>query len=88
MRGFVNDFNYTNVVLDQTECMTLDVSPEKLVFKSYDWTKGKDVLRDSFEIYPDGSVKDLMKVKVNPLLTPEEWMELQKKLRQEKKKKK
>ena len=88
MRGFVNDFNYTNVVLDQTECMTLDVFPEKLVFKSYDWTRGKDVLRDSFEIYPDGSVKDLMKVKVNPLLTPEEWNELQKKLRQEKKKKK
>lgn len=65
---FVSDFNYTLVVGHLTEGMTLDVTPEKLTFRSYCWNEGSGSLNDAFEIMPDGKVKDLMKVKSFPLI--------------------
>lgn len=88
MRPFINDFNYASVVLDFSECMTLDVTPEKLVFKSYDWRKGAGILKDAFEIYPDCKVKDLMKVESFKLITPEEHQKAQEAKRKAKKAKK
>lgn len=60
-KPFPANFNYTLVSLDLCEGMTIDVAPEKLVFKSHLWKKTEGGLRDAFEIYPDGSVKELMK---------------------------
>ena len=53
-----DQYNYCQVILDQCEALTLDVSSDKLVFTSWNWhEQGK--LNDKFEIRPDGSVKDL-----------------------------
>ena len=51
--------NYHMISLNQAEAMTLEVSPEKLTFKSHRWSNPEGGLVDAFEIYPDGSVKDL-----------------------------
>ena len=51
---------YTLVVLNIAEGMTLDVSDEKLVFKSYRWSVPEGGFCDAFEVYPDGTVKDLL----------------------------
>ena len=50
---------YTMVTLDVQEGMILEVTPQKLIFKSHKWRTPEGGLRDAFEIYPDGSVKDL-----------------------------
>ena len=42
--------------------MTIDVTPEKLVFKSHYWRTTEGKLHDHFEIYPDGTVKDLQPI--------------------------
>ena len=58
---------YTVVICHFIEGMSLDVSAEKLVFKSHRWLrKPQDGLHDAFEITPDGKVKDLIKVDVFP----------------------
>lgn len=61
---------YTLVVLHLVEGMTLEVSPEKLIFKSHNWHSVTPDLYDAFEIYPDGSVKDLIEVPVRPIVFP------------------
>ena len=50
---------YTMVSLNMCEGMIMDVSPEKLTFKSHKWNNVKGGLADAFEIYPDGSIKEL-----------------------------
>ncbi len=61
---------YTQVTCDLMEAMTIDVSPEKLVFKSYNWRTNEGKLVDHFEILPDGSVKDLQPVFHRDLTPP------------------
>lgn len=62
---------YTVVVCRFLEGMTVDVSPEKLVFKSHRWLYlPQNDLYDAFEITPDGKVKDLIKVDVFPFPAP------------------
>ena len=53
---------YTQIVCDLVEAMTIDVTPEKLVFKSHYWRTTEGKLHDHFEIYPDGTVKDLQPI--------------------------
>ncbi len=63
---------YTLVVLKDPEGMTLDVSDEKLVFKCYLWNVPEGGFRDVFEIYPDGTVKDLLPgTEIFPIPLPE-----------------
>ena len=71
LRQFTSDFHYGLVVLHQGEGMTLDVTPEKLTFKSHRWTDKKGGLYDAFEVTPDGKIKDLMDVRKFPLTWPE-----------------
>ena len=53
---------YTQVVCNLVEAMTIDVTPEKLIFKSHHWRTTEGKLHDHFEIYPDGTVKDLQPI--------------------------
>ncbi len=57
---------YPLVVGSQCEAMTIDVSNEKLVVKSHAWKREAGGLNDAFEIYPDGTLKDLIPVVVVP----------------------
>ena len=58
---------YTNVSLHLVEGMTLDVSADKLVFKSHRWSKPEGGLYDEFTILPDGKVVDGAKVQIYEL---------------------
>ncbi len=64
-----NSFN--EIICTLVEGMTIDVSPDKLVFKSHLWRKepGTD-LRDHFELHPDGTIKPLMDVPAFPIPPP------------------
>ena len=44
--------------------MTIDVSPEKLVFKSHNYRTPDGGLFDAFELHPDGTIKDLVETTV------------------------
>ncbi|MCQ2388713.1 MAG: metallophosphoesterase [Kiritimatiellae bacterium] len=55
----LTQFKYCQVIGRQCETMTLDVSPEKIVVRSRDWRKPGLPDYDAFELFPDGSVKDL-----------------------------
>jgi len=63
-----NDCRYAVVVLHLVEGMTIDVSPEKLVFQSHRWNNPDGGLYDAFAIAPDGKVTDLMEVERFPLV--------------------
>ena len=52
------------VIEDMGGGMTLEVSPEKLTLKAYDWRRHEPRIMDAFEVYPDGHVKDLVEVPV------------------------
>lgn len=60
------DNSFTHVICTLTEGMTIEVAPQKLTVRSHLWNQPAGGLRDAFEIRPDGSVKDLMEVKVFP----------------------
>ncbi len=62
--------NYTQVSCHVSEGMTLEVFPDKLLFKSFDWRHDDGKLYDMFEIYPDGKVKDLMETQLIPVQPP------------------
>ena len=53
-------FPYVNLILHAHEAMTVDVSPEKLVFKSHRWHKAAGGLYDAFELLPDGTVNEIL----------------------------
>ena len=57
---------FNQIVLHQPEAMILEVTPQKLIFKSYDWHNVNGGLYDAFEIMPDATVKDLIPVHVFP----------------------
>ena len=57
---------FNQIVLHQPEAMILEVTPQKLIFKSYAWGKVTGGLYDAFEIMPDATVKDLIPVHVFP----------------------
>ncbi|MBR3707863.1 MAG: metallophosphoesterase [Lentisphaeria bacterium] len=57
---------FNQIVLHQPEAMILEVTPQKLIFKSYAWRKVTGGLYDAFEIMPDATVKDLIPVHVFP----------------------
>ena len=65
---FSNDYHYAEVYGHLQEGMTIDVTREKLTIKSHLWDVYPGTgLRDAFELFPDGSVHDLMEVKAtNP----------------------
>ncbi len=70
---FISDYHFNCLVLHHIECLTIEVAPEKLVFRSHFFRKGDGKeLRDAFELYPDGSIKDLMEVPEYPIPLPEE----------------
>lgn len=68
---FPERFPYVSIVLHQNDAMTVDVSSEKLVFKSHQYQKTDGALFDAFEISPDGKVKDLIEMTVVPWAQPE-----------------
>ena len=53
-------YPYVNLILNAHESMTLDISPEKVLFRSHRWYKSKGGLYDAFELYPDGTVKEVL----------------------------
>lgn len=57
---------YTLVVGNMLEAATIDVSSDKLVFKSHRWNKEGGGYYDAFELCPDGTVKDLVEVTAYP----------------------
>ncbi len=61
---------YTLIVGHVTEGMTIDVSKDKLTVKSHRWRNLNGELYDAFEMYPDGSIKDLTDVKAYPIPPP------------------
>ncbi len=61
---------YTLVVCHLTEAMTIDVSNEKLIFQSHRYSKPDGGFYDAFEMYPDGSVKDLVETVSIPITGP------------------
>ncbi len=71
--AFAPTNTYHEIICTLVEGMTIDVAPDKLVFKSHLWSKcpGSD-LRDHFELYPDGRIKPLMDVQAFPLPPPPE----------------
>ena len=69
--AFPEKFPYVSVVYDCGGVVTIDVSPEKLVFKAHRWDKPEGGLYDAFEISPDGKVKDLVDATVVPWPQPE-----------------
>lgn len=61
---FSNEYHYAEVYCHLTEGMTIDVTRDKLTIKSHLWSVPPGTgLRDAFELLPDGSVRDLMKIK-------------------------
>ena len=68
---FPERFAYVSVVLGFLEAMTIDVSAEKLVFKSHRWMHNDWGFYDAFEISPDGKVRDLVDVSVVPWPEPQ-----------------
>ncbi len=60
---------YTLVVGHLVEGMTIDVTKDKLTVRSHRWGKPEGGLYDAFEVYPDGTVKDIIDVEV--LAVPE-----------------
>ena len=69
--AFAPTNTYHEIICSLVEGMTIDVAPDKLVFRSHLWNKypGTD-LRDHFELYPDGRIKPLMEVASFPLPPP------------------
>ena len=71
--GYMNRYSipaektFNQIVLHQPEAMILEVTPEKLIFKSHAWHRVEGGLYDAFEITPDGKVKDLIPVHVFPM---------------------
>lgn len=53
---------YTQIICNLVEGMTIEITPEKLIFKSHNWRSGEGKFYDYFEIMPDGSVKDLQPI--------------------------
>ena len=68
---FPERFPYVDIVCHLCESMTIEVSPEKLVFKSHRWAKPEGGYYDAFELTPDGQVRDLVDVTVLPWPQPE-----------------
>ncbi len=64
-------FPYVQVACHLGEAMTVDVSPEKLVFKSHRTRLLDGALYDAFELYPDGKVVDLVETTAFPISLPE-----------------
>ena len=64
-------FPYVEISCHLGEAMTVDVSPEKLTFKSHRFSKPEGGFYDAFELYPDGKVKDLVETVAVPFVTPE-----------------
>ena len=60
MRPLPERFPYVQIIGHVVEAMTIDVSPEKLVFKSHNYDFPNGGLFDAFELYPDGTIKDLV----------------------------
>lgn len=60
-------FPFVSVVCHAGEAMTIDVSSEKLVFKSHRYTDKAGGVYDAFEINADGKVNDLVLTTVYPL---------------------
>ncbi len=58
---------YTLVVGDIHEGMTIDVANDKLTVKSHRWDKKEGGYYDAFELYPDGSLKDLVEITTFPI---------------------
>ena len=66
--AFAPTNTYHEIICTLVEGMTIDVAPDKLVFKSHLWNKRPGTnLRDHFELYPDGRIKPLMEVSSFPL---------------------
>lgn len=64
--GIPDAKKFNQIVLHQPEAMILEVTPEKLIFKSYAWSRAGGGLYDAFEITPDAGVRDLIPVHVFP----------------------
>ena len=64
-------FPYVQVIGHLCEAMTVDVSPEKLVFKSHRFGFADGALYDAFELYPDGKVVDLVETTAFPIPQPD-----------------
>ena len=67
---FPDRFPYVSVVLNFLEAATIDVSSDKLTFKSHRWMEKDGGFYDAFAISPDGTVKDLIDVTVYPWPQP------------------
>ena len=63
-RHLTDEWPFAEVIEDMGGGMTLEVSPEKLTLKAYDWRRHEPRIMDAFEVYPDGHVKDLVEVPV------------------------
>ncbi len=63
-------FPYVQIIGHLVEAMTIDVEPGKLTFKSHRYGHGTG-LYDAFELYPDGTVKDIVETTSFPIPQPE-----------------
>lgn len=62
---------YTLITVQMAGAMTMEASADKLVFKNHDHHYIGGGMLDSFEILPDGTVKDLMEVYSAPIPQPQ-----------------
>ena len=69
-QAFPDRFPYVSIVCRTSEALTIDVSEEKLVFKSHRWGTAEGGLYDAFEVTADGKVTDLVKTTVVPWPQP------------------
>ena len=53
-------FPFVNLILNAHEAMTVDVTAEKLTFRSHRWYMEQGGYYDAFELYPDGMVKEIL----------------------------
>ncbi len=61
---------YTLVVGHLVEGMTIDVEKDKITLKSHRWNKPEGGFYDAFEMYPDGSIKELVESTAIPIPAP------------------
>lgn len=59
-------FPYVSVLCNLCEAMTIQVSPEKLEFRSHDVSTAEGKLFDAFAVHPDGKVEDLIETTAFP----------------------
>ena len=64
--------NFLEIAQEASGAMTMEVTPQKLVFKAHRWRDAEVTLKDHFEVNPDGKVKDLMEVESFPNPPPAE----------------